>query len=224
MKKNKLTIITFLLILIFILPCINASNLTYKEKNTDSCIEPNCIGHIEGRVGNSKGLYYWESYIFALVDAEVKQTRTGLLGWYHLFLPLNQKYTITAHKSGFKPMIKEVTLTKECPHVELNFDFFESEPIEDRAKENKKPACFGIILGLTRGSFEHALWMLPFVKIEIDGREFKSGFFGFYIISGLSLGETYKIKVSKDGYYNNSYDVKIDKYIQWLELSLMPEF
>jgi hypothetical protein len=221
--KKKLTVVTILLILNFILPCISASNLSYKEKNNDNCIETNCIGHIEGRVGNSKGLYYWEPYIFALVDAEVKQTRTGLLGWYHLFLPLNQKYEITAYKTGYEPMTKEVTLTTKSPHREINFDFFESEPNESRFKDNKKPAFFGIIFGFTQGSFEHALWMLPFVKIEIEGRVYRSGFFGFFIISGLTLGETYKIKLSKDEYYNNSYNIKIDKYIQWLELSLMPE-
>ena len=132
--KTKIKLVLTIQIIVLI---VLASNLQAKNAvNIITDEEPSCIGHIEGRVGNSQGVFYWESYIFALVDAEVKQTRTGLLGWYHLFLPLNQKYEVTAYKSGFKPMTKEVTLTTEYPYRELNFDFFESEPIDN--KENLK--------------------------------------------------------------------------------------
>ena len=105
----------------------------YEPKNK----ETNCIGHIQGRVGNSKGLYYWEPYIFAKVDAGVKETKTNLLGYFNLFLPLNQEYEITVYKSGFKPMTKTLTLTTECSYRELTFDFFESEPDEDISYKNQ---------------------------------------------------------------------------------------
>ncbi len=135
MKTKFKLALTLLIIGLILLPSNLQAKNTIQVENKE---EPTCIGHIEGRVGNSHGLYYWEPYLFALVDAEVKQTRTSVIGWYHLFLPLNQKYNITAYKSGFKPMTKEVNLTTDSPHRELNFDFFESEP--DDSYNLKRPA------------------------------------------------------------------------------------
>lgn len=132
--KTKIKLVLTIQIIVLI---VLATNLQAKNAvNIVTDEELSCIGLVQGRVGNSHGIYAWEPYIFAKVDAEVKQTRAGLLGVYHLFLPLNQKYNVTAYKSGFKPMTKEVTLTTEHPYRELNFDFFESEPVKN--KENLK--------------------------------------------------------------------------------------
>jgi hypothetical protein len=128
----KLVLSIQIIVLIVLASNLQAKNIVFIENYG----EPSCIGRIEGSVGNSHGLYYWEPYIFVLVDAEVKQTRTGPLGCYHMFLPLNNVYQITAYKSGFKPMTKEVNLTDEHPFREINFDFFESEFINN--KENLK--------------------------------------------------------------------------------------
>jgi len=103
---------------------------TIKQDQTKT-EEPACIGQIYCRVGNSHGIYAWECYPFALVDAGVKQKRCGLLGFVRFFLPLDQEYELTAYHSGYKPMTKTVKLTTESPYKEITFDFFESEPVDN---------------------------------------------------------------------------------------------
>jgi len=146
-NKFKFVLINLIVLIILLSSNFQAKNtvkIEYKEK-------PACIGIIHGSVGNSKGLYYWESYIFAKVDAEVKQTRTGLLGCFRFILPLNREYKITAYKSGFKPMTKEIYLSETHPVREVTFDFFESEPENIKSIEDSKPVFYGFIFGITGG-------------------------------------------------------------------------
>jgi len=205
-----------LLIVVLILLSSN-----FQAKNTmkiEDEVEPTCIGKIDGRVGNSKGLYYWEPYIFSKVDAEVKETRTGLLGIYRFFLPVNRYYNITANKTGFKPMTKRVYLSKDYPTIEVNFDFFESEPVEKKEVKNSKPTFYGMILGRISGVFEHASWFVGFTKLEFENRTKTSGFFGFYIIGFLEIDKIYSITAIKEGYSNETKVVKLTtkKPMQWI--------
>jgi len=222
--KTKIKLVLTIQIIVIILL---ASNL--QAKNTLNIVtdeEPSCIGHIYGSVGNSHGIYAWEPYIFAFVDAKVKQTRTGLLGVYHLFLPLNNVYQITAFKSGFKPLTKEVNLTDKRPVQEVNFDFFESEPVEEEEVENSKPTFYGFIVGITGGVFEYASWFVSFTKLSFENRTKISGFFGFYIIGRLEIGKEYKITASKEGYSNLTQKVTLtaEKPIKWVSFFMYVDY
>ena len=133
--KGKIKLVLTIQILVLILL---ASNLQAKNSvNILTDEEPACIGCIHGSVGNSHGIWAWESYPFVLVDAEIKKTRCGPLGLFRLFLPLNCIYNITAYVGGFKPLTKKVNLTKEVPIQEITFDFFESEAANIESKDNK---------------------------------------------------------------------------------------
>ena len=214
--KTKLK---FVLVLLAVALILLSSN--FQAKNTmkiEDEGEPTCIGKIYGRVGNSKGLYFWQPYLFAKVDARVKQTKTGILGWYRLFLPVNRFYNLTAYKSGFKPITKMVYLSENCPNIELNFDFFESEPVDKKENERTKPKFYGMIFGITGGVFAYASWWVGFTKLSFENRTKTSGFFGFYIIGFLEIDKIYSITASKEGYSNETKIVKLtaEKPIQWI--------
>jgi len=204
---NKFKFVLILLIVILLLPSSN-----FQAKNTmkiDDEKEPTCIGKIYGRVGNSKGMYFWQPYLFAKVDAELKQTKTGILGWYRLFLPVKKYYNLTAYKSGFEPITKMVYLSENCPNMEVNFDFFESEPLDNAENESPKPIFYGLIFGRTCGVFEHANWLVGFTKISFENRTKISRFNGFYVLGFLEIDKKYSITVSKEGYYDSTIIIKL---------------
>lgn len=141
--------------------------------------QPGCIGKIYGRVGNSHGIYTWVNYIFAKVDADVAQTRTGLLGRYRLFLPLNREYNITAYKSGFKPITKVIYLSEGMPTREVNFDFFETE--------------IGYIYGEVGNSHGMFTWSpYPFALVTTENKRVRCGLLGQYSMK-LSLHHEYNV-------------------------------
>jgi hypothetical protein len=74
---------------------------------------------------------------------------------------------------------------------------------------NIQDISYGIIFGKTWGVFEHATWLVPVIKIEIEGKTIYSSWFSRYKISGLELGYTYEIKASNPGYYNRTYQVEL---------------
>ena len=205
--RNKFKLILILLIVSLVISSSNfqAKNTMPKENEKQSV----CIGKICGRVGNSKGLYFWQPYLFAKVDAEVKQTKTGILGWYRLFLPVNKYYNLTAYKSGFEPITKMVYISENCPNIEVNFDFFESEPLDKKENERHKLKFYGLIFGRTCGVFEHANWLVGFTKLSFENRTKISGLYGFYIIGFLEIGKTYSINASKNGYSKDTEIIKL---------------
>ena len=99
-----------------------------------------------------------------------------------------------------------------------------SETVE-QAINNEESTCFGAIFGKTSGSFEHASWILPFVKIQAGGKTVSSGLGSRYILNGLELGYTYEIKASKPGYYNSTYHVELtaEEPYKYQNIYLMPD-
>lgn len=224
MVKNKFKfILIFLIVLIILLSSNFQAKNTVKIENEE---EPTCIGKFEGRVGCSHSLFYWQSYLFTKADAEVKQIRNGLFGWYHMFLPINKEYRITGYKSGFKPMTKVIYHSEDYTVQELNFDFFESEPENIRSIEYTKPLCYGLIFGRTGGVFEYASWPVGFTKLEFENRSKVSGFFGFYIIGYLEIDKIYKITASKEGYIDETKIVKLTTKnpVKWINFYMHQDF
>ena len=81
-----------------------------------------CTGTIFGEVGNSHGLWTWETYPFALVTTEDRRTRCNFHGQFKLsFLTLNCEYNVTAYFLGYE-LTKSVILTKEEPVKEIHFE------------------------------------------------------------------------------------------------------
>lgn len=184
------------------------------------------FGLIHGCVGNSHGVYSWTPCPFALVTAGLKRARCGLYGYYSMRLSLYREYYVTAHVKGFKPLTKYVYLTLEEPTAELVFDMDESEPANIESKENPKPIKFGLIYGRTGGVFEHASWSVRFVKLSFENRTTISGFFGFYVIGFLRIGQTYTITCSKKDYSDDVQEVTLtrEKPIQMVNFWMWPDY
>lgn len=124
------------------------------------------------------------------------------LGFFHLFFP--PKGTILL-LNDFKGFAKLFVLFGICSDY------------------NIQDISYGIIYGKTWGTFEHATWLIPNVKIEIEGKTIYSSRFSRYKISGLELGYTYEIKASNPGYYNRTYhmDLTVEEPCKFLDICLI---
>ena len=78
-------------------------------------------------------------------------------------------------------------------------------------EDEEKPRFFGFIYGQTRGVFEHADWILPFVTLKFGIRRKISGLFGHYIFWFLPLDKTYKITASRRGYDDLTLEVTLSR-------------
>ena len=213
--KTKFKIVLLILILLILL----SSNFQAKDTvKTNDKEKTDCIGRIQGSVGNSHGVYSWTPYPFSKVPAGIKSTRCNINGDYSMSLLIYHKYNVTAHVKGFKPLTKYVYLTAEDPIKKLTFDMDESEPENIKSIKDPKAVFYGLIFGRTGGVFEHASWPVGFTKLEFENRSKVSGFFGFYIIGFLEIGKTYEITASKEGYTEETKIVKLTakKPIQWI--------
>ena len=229
-KILSLLILTFLII----------GSVNIQAKNTDINIENNLekkpternykdelntfTGFIYGEVGNSHGVYAWTPCPFALVTTGLRSTRCNFKGEYRLsHLPLNRVYKITAHFMGYK-LTEYVKLTREEPIKELFIDMYCSEPVNAEPID-EKPVRFGLIYGITGGVYDHASWPVGFTKLEFGNRKKISGYFGFYFIGFLRIGETYSITASKKDYVPFTQEVKLtaEKPIQWINFFMWPD-
>ena len=235
--KNKIKLMLLIIIIIFILSTstIQAETIKIHNKNeteniiaekTEADEEPNCIGLIHGCVGNSHGVYSWTSCPFALVTAGIKRARCGIFGFYSMPLLLYREHYVSAHVIGFKPLKKYVYLTLEEPIQEIVFDMDESEPVNIESKDNSKPIRFGFIYGWTGGVFGYASWLVRFTTLEFGNRKKISGYFGFYVIGFLRIGETYSITASKQDYSNLTLEVTLtaERPIQWINFFMYPDY
>ncbi len=144
MKKHENIIATIgavaLLLGVMLTPSINAMMLEGKtvetttktmiakedkmtEKIESNDYKPGCFGSIYGYIE-----YYFLQWAihtpiaFALVDAEIKSTRSNIIGYYELKdLPINQSYTVTVTARGYKSKSIDVHLTSERPNEMINF-------------------------------------------------------------------------------------------------------
>jgi hypothetical protein len=110
------------------------------------------------------------------------------LGSFHLFFPPKGSILLLNNFKGFAKLF-------------ILFGICSDYNIQD--------ISYGIIYGKTWGTFEHATWLIPYAKIEIEEKTIYSSRFSRYKISGLELGYTYEIKASKSGYYNRTYHVEL---------------
>ena len=232
MKKKviSLLILAFLMIVTLNIQAktTNISNENYIEniltEKIDNDESITCTGIIYGKVGNSHGVYTWTSCPFALVTTGIRRTRCNFKGEYRLsHLPLNRIYKMTAHFMGYK-LTKYVKLTTEEPVKKIYFDMYQSEPVNIDPIDNN-PARFGFIFGITGGVFEHASWPVGFTTLEFGNRKKISGYFGFYFIGFLRIGETYLITASKKDYIPLTLEVKLtaEKPIQWINFYMWPD-
>ena len=234
-QNMKKKVISLLILALLIVITINIQAKTTKISN-ENVIENNltdiidndelttCTGLIYGKVGNSHGVYNWTTCPFALVTTGIRRTRCNFYGEYKLsHLPLNRLYKLTAHFMEYKPT-EYVKLTTEEPVKKLNFDMYQSEPVNIE-HENKSPACFGFIYGITGGVYDHASWPVGFTTLEFGNRKKISGYFGFYTIGFLRIGETYSITASKKDYIPLTLEVTLtaEKPIQWISFFMWPD-
>lgn len=234
--KNKIKLMLLIIIILFILSTstIQAETIKTHNKNeteniiaekTEADEEPNCIGLIHGSVGNSHGVYSWTPYPFALVTAGIKRTRCNIIGDYSMSLLLYREYYVTAHVIGFKPLTKYVYLTLKDPIQTITFDMDESEPVNIEPKSISRPISFGFVFGITGGVYDYASWPVGFTTLEFGNRKKISGYFGFYTIGFLRIGETYSITASKEDYIPLTLEVTLtaEKPIQWINFWMWPD-
>ena len=194
-----------------------AMNLYKKDDHSKvrtTAEKPACLGSIYGNAGTSHG-WGFSPVFFTKISAGGRTTISlPFNGQYRINNLFLGTYTITGRKIGYDTFTDTVTLTKDRPDKQV---FIHMEPNDKSVNKAKTPdeknieetKCYGTIFGKTEGSFEHAAWTLPFVKIVTEGKTVYSGLGGRYIISGLELGYTYEIIASKPGYYNATYHVEL---------------
>jgi hypothetical protein len=185
-NKKMVVIVSFLIVFLLLTSTVQGKNIKFtsdQEIVTDE--DSACFALLHGRVGKSHS-YAWESFPFALVDAEIKQTRTGILGLYRMILPLGT-YNVTAYYEGYEPLTKQITLTKEFSERELNFDFIESTPIKNKnivkvkSETNEDSGIFGFIHGCVGNSHGVYSWTpCPFALVTAGINRARCGLYGYY--------------------------------------------
>jgi hypothetical protein len=185
MKNKLLQILVIIIVLVFIVPSINAIIL----KNTKNDDEATCIGMIYGHTHTSY-CWNWIPVNFAVVDAGIKKTYSTVNGFYVLSgLMLGKTYKVTASKKGYHNDTHYITLTKDSPVVK---QFFDLQPYDEDIKLNKvrkklienNSLNLGVIFGKTFWKGGWGFGNFAYVNIYAIGKFYYrnkiSGTFGYF--------------------------------------------
>lgn len=228
-KKSLAFAIILLLILVAIVPSINASVTKIEE--------PTCLGSIWGNTG-TRDTWGFSPVFFVKVGAGGKTTYSSpIMGLYRIRnLPLGT-YTITGSKRGYDTFTDTVRLTEQHPdkqvfvHMEPNDESVNrakpglSYLVAEKISETLEILGFGIAHGVTMWQKGWGMGELPYVKVEAIGqglpRVKNSGPFARFTFV-LPLDRTYTIYGSKTGYDSDSETVTLtsEKPLQFVELVL----
>jgi len=208
MTNKKLTFTCLTLIIILIIPSINAISIKTDNNEKNETLQQ--TGSVYGIVSYSHRPGY-TIVPFARVWIGSKRDICDAQGHFNISgLELEREYTFKYTAIGFKTKSIEFYLQSKFPHKKLWPGFTEDDLII-KSKNTEKTECLGYIYGNVEvcrtGYIPHP--EIPFATVDAGIKKVRCNIKGDYYMQGLPLDQTYNITASAYRYFPQSKTITL---------------